>query len=242
MSVRLVVYVGNAFETFVFNVIGNGFDKFLLVYLIRKFGYDDSLARAVVELLYFALCAENNASPARSVSVSYSASAHDYAAGGEIGRGNVFQQFVNRYFGIIDDRNRAVDRFAEVVRRNVRSHTYGYAVRAVDEKVGVSRRQNNGLHSRIVEVRIEVYRFLIDFAEHFESGFTHSRFGVPVSRGGIAVDRTEVSVSVHERNVYRKVLRKTNESVVNGTVAVRVIFTENVADDGGALFIRFIGR
>ena len=90
MSVGFVVDVGNSFESFIFYIIRYRFDKLLFVYLIRKLGYDNSLSRAVVEILDFALSAENNASSARSVSVSDAASAHDYSARREIGRGNVF--------------------------------------------------------------------------------------------------------------------------------------------------------
>ena len=97
------------------------------------------------------------------------------------------------------------------------------------------------MHARIVEVGVKIHRILIDFAEHFESHFAHTRFGIPVSRRGVAVHRTEVSVSVYERHIYGEVLREPYERVVYGTVAVGVIFTENVTDDGRALFIRFIG-
>ena len=128
------------------------------------------------------------------------------------------------------------------MRRNIRRQTYRYTVRAVYEKVRVSRRKYHGLHSRIVEVRIEIDGFFVDFAEHFESHFAHSRLGVPVRCGGIAVDGTEVSVSVNERNVYREVLSEPYQSVVYRTVAVRVVFTQNVSDYRSAFLIRFIGR
>ena len=94
VSVGFVVDIRNAFETLILDVIGNGFDKFMFVYLIREFGYDNSLSRTVVELFDFASRAENVTAPARSVSVSYTASAHYYAARGIIGSGNIFKQIV----------------------------------------------------------------------------------------------------------------------------------------------------
>ena len=111
MSVGFVVDVGNSFELFIFYIIRYRFDKLLFVYLIRKLGYDNSLPRAVVKILDFALSAENNASSARSLSVSDAASAHDYSACREIGRGNVFQQLVDRNIGIIDNGDRTVNCF-----------------------------------------------------------------------------------------------------------------------------------
>ena len=128
------------------------------------------------------------------------------------------------------------------MRGNIRRHTDSDTVRAVYEKIGVSCGQNDRLHSRIVEVRIKVDRFFVYFTKHFESHFAHTRFCVSVCRRRVAVHGTEVTVSVYKRNVYREILRETNERVVNRTVAVRVIFTENVTDDRSALFIRLIGR
>jgi hypothetical protein len=43
--------------------------------------------------------------------------------------------------------------------------------------------------------------FLVDFAKHFESHFAHSCFGISVRCGRVTVDRTEVTVTVYERNV-----------------------------------------
>ena len=128
------------------------------------------------------------------------------------------------------------------MRRNVRCHADGDTVRTVHEKIRISCGQNDGLHSRIVEVRIKIDGLLIDLAKHFERHFAHSRLGITISGGRIAVDGTEVSVPVHKGHIDGEILRETNERVVDGAVAVRMIFTEHVADDGSALFIRFVRR
>ena len=72
--------------------------------------------------------------------------------------------------------------------------------------------------------------------------FCHPDFGVAHRGGIVAVNRTEISLPVNERVTQRKFLRHTDNRVVSRRVAVRVIFTDRVADDAGALFIRFVVR
>ena len=149
-------------------------------------------------------------------------------------------EIVYSQLGIIQKRDTAVHALRKVVRRNVGRHTDGDAVRTVDEDIRKTRRQHDGLHFGIVEVGIKVHRFLFDIAKHFRRKFGKTGFGITVSRRGIAVHRTEVSVPVHERKVDGKVLRKPYQRVVNRAVAVRVEFTEHFTDDLGAFFISFI--
>ena len=112
MAVGFVVNVGNTFQPLVLDVIGDRFDEFLFVDLIRKFGYDDTFSRAVVEIFDLAFCAENDISPSGTIGVADAASAHDDAARREIGCGNVSDQFVDRDVRIVDQSDRTVDHLA----------------------------------------------------------------------------------------------------------------------------------
>ena len=60
---------------------------------------------------------------------------------------------------------------------------------------------------------------------------------VPVGRGGVAIHGPEVALSVYERVAERKLLRHADERIVDGRIAVRVVFADHVADDGGALAV-----
>ena len=65
----------------------------------------------------------------------------------------------------------------------------------------------------------------------------HARFGVPVSRRRIAVDRAEVALPVNQRVAQRKRLRHAHHRVVHRGVAVRMILAEHLADHLGALHV-----
>jgi len=96
------------------------------------------------------------------------------------------------------------------------------------------------LFARIVEVGIEIYRLFVNIAYHFVGYLGQSRFCVTVSRRGVSVHAAEVSVAVHESASYREVLRQSYQRVVYRHVAVRMIFTQNVAYDERALPERLI--
>ena len=64
-----------------------------------------------------------------------------------------------------------------------------------------------------------------------------ARLGVPVGRGGVAVDRAEVALPVDERVAHREVLGEADHRVVDDCVAVRVVLAEHVADDRRALAV-----
>ena len=129
----------------------------------------------------------------------------------------------------------AVDYFAQIVRRNIRRNADGDARRAVDQKVRKARRQKNGFFQRVVEVQRERHGVFVDIAQHFQCERTQARFGISHCGGGVAVDRAKVAVPVDEHHAHGKILCQTHERVVHGSVSVRVIFTEAVADDTRAL-------
>ncbi len=101
------------------------------------------------------------------------------------------------------------DDLTEVVGRDVGRHTNRNTRRAVDEQVGNTGRQNNRLLALLVEVGHEVNSFLLDIGEHDVCNLCHTRLGVTVSRRGVAVDGTEVTVTIDERITEGERLRHT---------------------------------
>ena len=199
-----------------------------------------ALSRRV--LLYLALRANDDAAVTRAVCAAKICSAHYYAARRIVGTGHVLQKLFRRKVGIFYERLDGVYNLDEVMRRDIRSHTDGNTVAAVYEKVGETGRKHGRLLERVVEVRIPIDCFLVYVAEHFARDLRKSRFRVTHCRRGIAVHTAEIAVTVYKRLVYREVLRKADESVVNRAVAVRVIFTEHVTDDTRALSVRLVGK
>lgn len=77
----------------------------------------------------------------------------------------------------------------------------------------------------IVKCRIIIDRLFVQIAEHFRSKFRHPRFRITHGGGRIAINRTKISVPVYEREIYRKILRQSNECIINRNIAMRMVFT-----------------
>ena len=238
VAVGLVAQVADALEALILDLVCDIFEQLALVYLIRQLGNDYAGALFSAVLLKFGAGAHYYAALARFVSLSDAASAHDNASGREIRAGNVLHEVGNRRLGVFEQRDAGVYRLAEVVRRDIRRHADGNSGGAVDEKVREAARQHTRLLARFVEVRVPVHRLLVDVAEHLVRDAAHARLGVAVCRGWVAVHGAEVAVTVDKRRAHGEVLRKSDERVVNGNVAVGVVVTENVSDGGGALLVR----
>ena len=130
-----------------------------------------------------------------------------------------------------------IDDFAQVVRRNVRRHADRDAGRAIDQQIGDARRENERLAFAAVVVRTEVDGFLVDVGQQLVADLRHADFGVAHGGGVVAVDRTEVALAVDQHVAQRERLRHANDRLVDGGVAVRMIFTDHVADDTRRLLV-----
>ena len=143
----------------------------------------------------------------------------------EIGSFDIFHQFINGDFRIINHRAKPVHHFRQVVGRHVRRHTYGDTVRTVDEQVRYAGRQHKRFCQRAVIVRHEVNRVFINITEHFQRDFRHTHFRITHRRRRIAVNRTEVAVTVYQRITDREILRHADSGIINRCVAVGVVLT-----------------
>ena len=90
--------------------------------------------------------------------------AHDHAAGGKIGPGDDFHQFVDRHVRVIEHRATRIDHFAKIVRRDIGRHADGDTARAVDQEVRELAGRTFGSR-RFVIVRLEIDRVLLDIVE-----------------------------------------------------------------------------
>ena len=239
VAARFVADVRNALDALVAHHVGDGLDELRLVDLIGDLRDDDAAphVRARAHLLDLALGADDDAALTRPVRLADAAPAHDDAARGEIGRGDILHELVDGDLGVVDECNGAVDRLCKVMGRDVGRHTHGDAVRPVDEQIGEACGEHGGLHLVAVEVGEEVHRLLVEVSKHLGSELRKARLGVTHGGRAVAVHRAEVAVAVYEGEVDGEVLRKTHEGVVHRTVAVRVEFSQDVTDDAGALAV-----
>ena len=77
-------------------------------------------------------------------------------------------------FRIVDDRDQAVDHFAEIVRWNLGRHADGDALGTIDQQVRKLAGEHQRLLERIVVVGAEVDRFLVDVVEQLLGQAIHA--------------------------------------------------------------------
>ena len=87
----------------------------------------------------------------------------------------------------------------------------------------------------------EIDGFLLDVRERFFGDLRKPRFGVTHGRRRVAIHRTVVALAIHERIAHVEILREADERVVDGRIAVRVVFAEHLADDLGAFAVGLRG-
>ena len=158
----------------------------------------------------------------------------------EVGTVENFEKVVHGAIGIVYSHYDGVDALPHIVRGDVGGKSDGYAVCAVDEKIGKSAGERVGFFETVVEVWRPHDRFFVKVAQKFERKRTHSRFRITHCRRPVAVHRAEVAVSVNKLHSHRERLRHTHHRSVHRTVAVRMIFSEAVAHYSSAFFVRFV--
>ena len=179
------------------------------------------------------LGAHDQRAAAELVAGADAVAAEDGAAGREVRPRHVFHELRHGELGIVDQRAAGVDHLAEIVRRDVGRHADGDAARAVDQQVGIGRRQDRRLLLALVVVRLELDRVLVDVGEQRFGGAGQTRLGVAHGRRRIAVHRAEIALPGDQRQAHGEVLRHAHHGVVDRGVAVRVILAHHVADDAG---------
>jgi hypothetical protein len=86
-------------------------------------------------------------------------------AGRKIRSRHHFQNLGKRRGGLLDQMNRGIDNFGEIVRWNVGGHAHGDARRAVHQQVRHTRRQYFRLHFAFVIVGAEIDGLFIDILQ-----------------------------------------------------------------------------
>src|SRR5690606_37094558 len=239
--VALIAQVRDAFDPLLLDQVRDLFDEGALVDLIWDLGDHQCIATRANLLLPYPGTHHHTPTP-RFVGLSHAFVTEDDAARREIRRRQVLHQSGDVDGRIVDVGDGRIDRLTQIVRWNLRSHTDGDAVGAIEQKIGDGGGENAGFLQRAVEVLLEVDGILVDVAEHFLRDLCHPRFRIPHGRGRIAVDGAEVALAVHERIAHGELLRHPDHRIVDRRIPVRMIFAEYLADDAGALFVGGTGR
>ncbi len=153
---------------------------------------------------------------------------------------NMFHQPFNADVFVVDIRQAAVNHFRQVVRRDIRRHTYCDTGRTVNQQV-----RNFGRHDvrnffRTVIVIHEIHRLFFEIGHQFVGDFRQTDLRITHCRRGVAVNRTEVTLTIHQHVTQREWLRHTNDGVIHCVIAVGMVFTDYVTNDTGRFFIGFV--
>ncbi len=128
------------------------------------------------------------------------------------------------------------------MRRNIRRHADGDAVRAIDQQVG----ERGGEHARLllafIVIRLEIDRILVDIVQQQHRRRVQPHFGITHRRRHIAVDRAEIPLPVDQRQAHREILRHTHGGQINRAVAMRMVFTHHVTGHTRGFAVRLVGR
>jgi hypothetical protein len=230
LAARFVANVGDALDPLVLGGFGDLLDEAVLADLVGDCGQDDRLTVAAASFHDVARAHHDRAAP-RMVGAARARRAEDQRAGREIGGGDDLDQLLDRDRRILDVGFAGGEHFAEVVRRDVGRHADRDPAGAVDEDIGEARGQDLRLVLGRVVVRLEVDRVLVDVVQQRGGDAGEPRFGVAHRRGRIGVHGAEIALAVDQRHAHRPLLRHAGEGVVDRAVAVRVVFTHDVADE-----------
>ena len=124
-----------------------------------------------------------------------------------------------------------IDQLADVVRRDRGRHADRDAARAIGEQVGEQPGKDLRLFFLAIVGRPEIDRAFVEPGHQLHRDRGQPRFGVAVGGGIIAVDVAEIALPVDERIAKREILREADHRVIDGLVAVRMVFADDVADD-----------
>ncbi len=189
---------------------------------------------------HFAARADVDLAASGTIRLFNAATAVDDGGGREIGPRNVLHQSFDADIFVVDIGKAAVDHFRQVVRRNIGRHPDRDAGGTVHQQVRDFGRQNFRDLLGAVIVRHEVDGLFFQVCHQLMSNLRQTDFRITHCRGGVAVDGTEVALSVHQHVTQGERLSHADDGVVNGGIPVRVIFTDDVTDHTGGFLIGFV--
>src|SRR5690606_22984905 len=154
--------------------------------------------------------------------------------------GDMLHQLRNGDIVVVDIGDDAIHHLPQVVGRHIRCHPNGDPGRAIDKKVGKLSRQYGGFLQRVVKVGLEVDRILVYVGEHLLRNPAKACLSVTHGCGLIAIDRSEITLTIHKCIPEGPVLGHTHHGVVHRLVTMRVVFTKYFPDNTRRILIGLV--
>ena len=235
--VGFVAQLGDALDLLLFHQFRDLLDEPRFVELVGNLRDHDDVAAPLLVLDHFGPGAHVDAAPARAVGLHDAGPAVDDSGGGKIRALDVLHEPVDADRRVVEQRQHAGHHFVEIVRRDVGGHAHRDTGTAVDEEIGRPGGQHLRHGQRVVVVGYERHGFLVEIGEQFRGEPVHADFRVAHGRRRVAVHRTEVALAVDEQVAHGEFLGHAHERVVDGQVAVGVVFAHDITHHPGRFHI-----
>ena len=238
LTARLIVYVGNAVNFAFLGKVGNRHDELLLVYTVRNLG-DYNLV-VVLTGLDFGSGTHHDSTSTCIVSVLHALDAVDGGTCREVRSWDILHQSVGIDVRVVDVGAASVNHLAQVVGRDIGSHTHGNTVTAVYQQVRNLGRHHGRLLEGVVEVVHHIHCLLVEVVHDVLTHLRESALRVTHRRRRVTIHGTEVTLSVDEGVTHVPLLTHTNQGTIYRRVAVRVVLTEHLTYHARTFLIRFV--
>ena len=240
LTAGLVVDIGDTLQLAFLDEVGDILDELLLVDTIRNLGDDDAVVAVIA--LDLGLGTHDDAALTGLVSLLDALQSIDVGTCGEVRSGDILHQSIGVDVGIVDISAAAINHLAQVVSRDIGSHTHGNTVTAVDQQVGHLGRHHGRLLERIVEVVDHIDGILLDVVHDMLAHLREPALGITHGSGRVTVNTTEVTLSVNKRIAHVPVLSHTHQGAIDRAVAMRMVLTQYLTHDTRTFLVRFITR
>ena len=227
-----------SFDLAFLNQFGYILDKLLLVNAVGYLGNDDAVMAVVA--LNLGLGTHDDASATCLVGIFHALQTIYVCTRGEVGSRNVVHQLIGGDVWIVDECTAAVNHFAQIVGRHIGGHTHGNTVASVDEQVWHLGRHHAWLGKGVVEVVSHYDGVLLKVIHDVLAHLREAALGVTHGSWRVAIDRTEVTLSVDELVAHVPLLSHTHQSPVDRAVAVWVVLTKHLAHHAGTLLVGIV--
>ena len=129
----------------------------------------------------------------------------------------------------------------QVVRRYTRRHADGNSFGSVNQNIRHSYRKNQGLFFRLVKIRPKIHHVFVQIRKiGLLRNLSQPGFRITHRSRAVPFDGTEIAVPVYKRQSFFKLLGHHDKRVINGAVAVRMIFTHRISHDTRAFPVRLV--
>ena len=240
LTARLVVDIGDAVNLTLFHQVGDILNELPLVDTVGNLSHHNLVV--ALASLDLGLGTHDDATAPGLVSFLDSLQAIDVSSSGEVGCWNMSHQLGTGDSGIVYEGATAVYHLAQIVGGDVGGHTYGNAISAIDQEVGNLGGHDGWFLQGVIEVVDHVDGLFLKVVHRALSHLGEAALGVTHGSWRVAIDRPEVALPVDELVAHVPILPHAHQSPVYGTVAMGMVFAQDLANDTRAFLVRFVAR